>query len=125
MELDRAPARVTAAERDTALARARDLASSLEGVEADSEVRPGSEKPAFGSIFVDDRDQTWVLGVPAAGAAANWGVFGSDGRFLARVAMPEGGAVDMPVVRGGRMAVLSSANGYPEVIVYRLVVGGG
>ena len=121
ISLDRDPIRVTPAERDTAMAVFEEMAASLQGVVPDR--RPGARatKPALSQVFVDDEDRTWVFTPGAAGTAPNWDIFSADGRFFAQVTVPAPVSFTRPVVRAGRIAVTSNADGFPSVIVYELV----
>lgn len=84
IELDRAPIRVTTAERDSALSFFQDMSASLDGVTPDRPPNPGDVKPLHGAIFVDDHDRTWVRGVHAVGATRRLGRV-RRGRALPRV----------------------------------------
>jgi hypothetical protein len=121
MELRREPVETTRAERDSAVAFIEKIAGSLGGAVPDRRPNPRATKPAHGQIFVDDRDRTWVWGVPPAGGTPAWEVFGADGRYLGPVPVPDPPAFLPPVLRGSRMAVASEVDGYPVVIVYDLV----
>ena len=125
MTLERAPVPVSAAERDTVLAAYRERESYLDGAAPDRDLRPRSSKPAHGFLHVDDQDRTWVRGATPAGTETVWDLFGADGRYLTQVPVPDAGAIFMFVVRGDRLAVVSQAEGYPQVVVYRLVAGEG
>lgn len=121
ISLDRDPVHVTAAERDSAMAFFEEMTGSLEGVTAERRPRARPTKPAHGPVFVDDQDRTWVLALAAAGTSPKWDVFGADGRFHAQVTVADPPGFIRPVVRNGRMAIVSQAQGFPSVIVYDLV----
>ena len=121
MELEREPARVSQAERDSALAFFHEMAGSLDGATPDRQPRARGKKPAHGSLLVDDQDRTWVRSVPPAGRAPTWDVFAPDGRFLGQVDILDPVGFLRPAIRGGRMAVATLADGFPVVVVYDLV----
>lgn len=121
VSLDRDPVAVTAAERDTAMAVFEEMTASLEGAVPDRRPHARPTKPAHGPVFVDDQDRTWVLAMGAAGTAPRWDVFDAEGRFFAQIAVPDQPGFIRPAVRGGRMAVVSKAAGFPSVIVYELI----
>lgn len=123
MELDREPLRVTAAERDSALAMFQEMAVMLGGAVPDRTPTPRGVKPPHGPIFVDDQDRTWVWSVLADASLPLWDVFDAGGRFLGQVKAPAPPGGLRPVIRGGRMAVATQVNGFPEVVVYELSLG--
>lgn len=123
IELARAPAPVSAAERDSALAAFEERGRSLAGVRPDRRPRVRTTKPAHGALFVDDQDRTWVPAVLPAGAEPQWDVFGADGRYLGQVAIPDSPGFLRPVLRGNRMAVATQVDGVPTVVVYALIGG--
>lgn len=107
IELTREPARVTGAEGDSALALFQEMASTIEGSKADRRPRARDVKPAHGQLFVDDLDRLWVRGVFEAGGSPWWDVFAADGRYWATVAIPDPPGFIRPVLRDGRMAVIT------------------
>jgi hypothetical protein len=124
IELGREPARVTDAERDSALAVFEETATAAGGgATPDRRPRARGTKPAHGALFVDDRDYTWVRSVPPAGATPTWDVFAPDGRFLGPVEIPVPLGFLRPVVRTDHMAVATEMHGIPVVVVYDLVKG--
>jgi len=122
-ELDRAAAPVTAAEQDSALAAFRGLAGALEAT-PDRQPDARSTRSAHGNVFVDDQDRTWVRSIQPAHIPPAWDVFAADGVFLGQVLIPDLPTLPSPVIRDGRMAVVTEADGYPSVVVYDLVEGG-
>ncbi len=121
IEMERARARVTDAERDSALSFFQEMEESLGGLLPDRRPRSRNSKPAHGSLFVDDQDRTWVRSVPPSGVGPTWDVFGADGRFLGQVAIPDPPGFLRPIVRADRMIVATQVDGVPTVIVYDLV----
>ena len=121
IELSREPVRVTASERDSALAAFNDLAAMAGGT-PDRRPRVPELKPAHGTLFVDDRDRIWVRGTTPAEATSAWDVIGEDGRYLGQVQVPEPPSA-RPSVRGDRLALPTQVDGVPTVVVYDLVNG--
>jgi hypothetical protein len=119
--LRREPVRVTAAERDSALAAFAELTEALEGATPDRQPGVRQNKPAHGSIFVDDQDRVWVRVTAAAGEGPAWDVIDADGRFLGQVEVPVSPTWANPAVRGDRLAVVTEIDGVPTVVVYRIV----
>jgi hypothetical protein len=120
MELDRPPMAVTPAEADSALAAFRDVAERAGGARPERVPRVASHKPAHGALFVDDGDRTWV-----ASGRGSWDVFDGAGRYLGPVPSPSPGRVRD--IRAGRVALATSVDGVPTVIVYEVrgLPGGG
>jgi len=116
IELERAPARVSEAERDSALAAFREVARTAgEGLTADREPDVPDTKPAHGALFVDDRERIWARRDVPEGAA--WDVFGSDGRYLGPVTIPVRPTYSTVSFRGGRLAVAVDRDGIPGFCV--------
>jgi hypothetical protein len=120
MELDRPPAAVTRAEADSALAAFRNVAEMAGGARPEREPRVANHKPAHGAVFVDDQDRTWV-----ASGRGSWDVFDAAGRYLGPVPSPSPGYVRD--IRAGHVALATSVDGVPTVIVYEVkgLPGGG
>lgn len=120
IQLDRAPVAVRDTERDSAVAAFDEIAATLANAPPDRRPDPRPFKPAHTGLIIDDQDRTWVLSENAAGRRG-WDVFGTDGRYLARVATPEGARYSPVAVRGDRIAVIDDSAGVPTVVVYDLV----
>lgn len=125
IELDRDPVPVSDTERDSAMAWFREMEESLDGVQADRRPRAHPIKPAHGALFIDDRDRIWVRAVRPTGAPPQWDVFDADGRFLAPVLVPVPPGFHRPVIRGGRLAMVTNELGFPQVVVFALNEAGG
>lgn len=121
IDLGRERVEVTDQEADSALAFFHEMQESLGGVTPDRRPSVRAVKPAHGPLFVDDQDRTWVMGIHPAGQDPKWDVFGADGRFVGQVAIPDPPSFTRPVMHGGRLAVATQVNGFPEVVVYGLV----
>lgn len=120
VELQRDPVQVSEAERDSAMAAWAEMAEETRGATPDRQPRVRETKPAHGALFVDDRDRIWVHPNRAGGGPA-WDVFGEDGRFLGQVAVPVPPGFVTPSVRDDRLALVTQVDGYPTVVVYRIV----
>lgn len=118
IEVLRAPAPVTQAERDSALAAFQQLADDLGGPGAtpDRSPRVPPNKPAHGAVFVDDHNYLWVR----HGSGTEWDVIANDGRLLGQVTIPLLADDVMPTVRGNRLAIATEVHGVPVVVVYDL-----
>jgi 6-bladed beta-propeller len=116
MALQRVPIRVTAAERDSALAAFQANAEFAEGATPDRRPRANSTKPAHGSIFIDDEDHTWVR----AEVRGQWGwdLMDSRGRYLGRIPVPLPEGARLATVRGGRLVLVGHVDGVPTIVVY-------
>ena len=125
IELARDDVRVSEFERASAIAFFEEMAGTLDGATAERRPRARDTHPSHGPIFVDDEDQAWVRGTAPRGTPPRWDVFGSDGRFLARVQIPHPPGFIRPVVRNGRAAVATQVDGFPVVVVYELVKRSG
>jgi hypothetical protein len=91
------------------------MASALQATAArEPEVR--STKSAHGNVFVDDQDRTWVRSVQSIETPPAWDVFAADGLVLGQGPIPDLPTFPGPVVRGGRMAVVTAADGYPALV---------
>ena len=122
IELSRERVRVTASERDSALAAFSESAATSNGT-PDRRPRVPELKPAHGTLFVDDQDRTWVRGTTPAGAGPVWDVIGEDGRFLGEIQIPERPTNVRSAVRGDRVALPTQVDGVPTVVVYDIVSG--
>lgn len=122
IELDRVPAEVTPAEADSALAFFLQMQESLGGATPNRRPSVRQTKPAHGSLFIDDEDRTWVTAVRREGEAPQWDVFDADGRFVSSVDIPDPQIFVRPSVRGSWIAVATEGNGFPEVVLYQIVL---
>ena len=120
MALDRAHVRVTATEADSALAFFRQMQESLGGATPDRRPSVREVKPAHGPLFVDDKDRTWVASARSSDEGPMWDVFDREGRFKARVPVPDPPDFMKPVVRGNRLLIATQVNGFPEVVLYEI-----
>ncbi|HSM09158.1 MAG TPA: 6-bladed beta-propeller [Gemmatimonadota bacterium] len=120
VELLRDPARVSEAERDSAMAAWEEMAERTRGATPDRQPRVRETKPAHGALFVDDRDRIWVQASRAEAGPA-WDIFGEDGRFLGQVSVPLPPGFPTPSVRNDRLALVTELDGVPTVVVYRIV----
>lgn len=120
IEVLREPVPVTPAERDSALAKFRELAQEV-GAKPERDPRIPRTKPAHGTLFVDDEDRIWVRRTAEAGEGPAWDVIDADGRFLGRVSTPVPPTFVQPAVRNDRLALVTEPNGVPTVVVYDLV----
>ncbi len=120
IELDRPPVPVRDSERDSALALFDRMAETLGGATADRRPDPKPFKPAHGTLTVDDQDRIWVVSESASSRLA-WDVFGADGRYVTRVAIPGQPRSTPIVIRGNRVAVVDDASGVPTVVVYEIL----
>ena len=79
-------------------------------------------KPAFTSLFFDDRDHLWVIPSQPDGEPSAMDVFDPQGRYLGRVTAPVRILpAPAPVVRGGKMyAVTQDEDGVQSVVVLRV-----
>ena len=124
IELLREPVRVTAAERDSALAAFDQRVEAAGGAVPERQPRVPTAKPAHGTLFIDDEDRIWVRGTPASGESPSWDVIAADGRFLGRVQIPDALSSVRPSMRGDRVAVATQVDGVPTVVVYDIVRAG-
>ena len=125
IELLRESIRVTAAERDSALAAFDQMVEAAGGATPERQPRVPTAKPAHGALFVDDEDRIWVRGTPAGGERPSWDVIAADGRFLGRVRIPDPLSFVRPSVRGDRVAVATQVDGVPTVVVYDILRAAG
>lgn len=125
IEVAREPEPTSGADRDSALALFRRHAAELtDGAIPDREPRVHGTKPAHGAIFVGDAGHVWVRRTPEAGAAAAWDVFAPDGRLLGSVSSDVVPSYVAPAASGGRLAMVTTVDGVPSVVVYDLIVPG-
>lgn len=108
------PPRITDAERDSALASARDRYREAAGVEPRDLPDLPDTRPAILDLRVDDDGDLWVLR-PDAAAGATWDVFDSDGRLLASLPAP-----NLRVMHVGRSTLAGVE--YDDMDVPRVVV---
>lgn len=121
IELDRERVSTTEAERDSALASFEEMTKGLTGASPDRRPSARSTRPAHGPLFVDDQDRTWVQSVATTAGEPAWDVFGADGRYLARLAIPGTAGRLRLAMRNDRVAVATELGGFPTVIVYDLI----
>lgn len=115
-----APVPVSDAERDSLPAQLKGFTD--QGGKIDLSRVPRN-KPAFSSLFTDDRGWVWVRpSVPAGASGTALDVFDPEGRYHGRVTIPIVVMEGMPlIVRGDRVyAVTLSDEGVPQVVRYRL-----
>ena len=122
IELSRERVRVTASERDSALAAFSERAATSNGT-PDRRPRVPELKPAHGTLFVDNQDRIWVRGTAPAGATPVWDVIGEDGRFLGQIQIPEFSSLRVFAERGDLVALPTQVDGVPTVVVYDLASG--
>lgn len=121
IEVIREPIPVSPAERDSALAEFREIGQREGGATPNRQPRVLANKPAHGAIMVDDQGRIWVRRTPVLGAEPGWDVIAHDGRLLGPVmitVLPSYAAIS---VRGDQVAVVTSLEGVPTVVVYDLV----
>jgi sugar lactone lactonase YvrE len=112
------PVPVTAAERDTALARLKWFTD--QGGKLDASRVP-AHKPAFQGFFEDDQGYLWVQPYAREGQAAGYDVFDPAGRYLGHVEMPAPTGFVHPVVRGNLLyAVVLDDDDVAYVARYRI-----
>jgi hypothetical protein len=121
IDILRAPIPVSSEERDSALAAFQEMRGMADGAKPDRQPEVPANKPAHGAIFVDDQGTFWVRRTPVPGAALGWDVIAADGRFLGEVTIPVRPSFVAPSVRGDRLAVVTSIDDVPTVIVYDLL----
>lgn len=120
IEVLRAPVPVTSAERDSALAEFAEIGRSAGGATPDQQPRVPSNKPAHGAIFVDHTGRVWVRAAAGSGQGAVWDVLGRDGRMIGQVSIATSPGFLAPSLREDRLAVATSVDGIPTIIVYEL-----
>ncbi|HEY0021612.1 MAG TPA: 6-bladed beta-propeller [Longimicrobium sp.] len=112
------PVPVTAAERDTALARLKWFTD--QGGKLDASRVP-AHKPAFEGFFEDDQGYLWVHPYAREGQEGGYDVFDPSGRYLGHVEMPAATGFVQPVVRGNLLyAVVLDDDGIAYVARYRI-----
>ncbi len=113
------PAHVSASERDEAIEGLEWF--TKQGGKVDASRIPDT-KPAFSNFFADPAGYLWVTAQLSEEEGDEWDVFDPDGRYLGRVAKPEGfSAATGPIVRGDRMyAVARDELEVPYVVRYRI-----
>ena len=121
IEVRRDPSPVSAAERDSAAARFREIGRQVDGAKPDHEPRIPTTKPAHDQIFVDDRSNIWVRRIDTPGSPPSWDVIDRDGRFLGTLTVPVEPTSVVPSVRGDLIAVVTEMDDIPTVIVYDIV----
>jgi hypothetical protein len=120
VERPAAPVLVSDAERDSLPAQLKWFTD--QGGKVDLSRVPRN-KPAFSSLFTDDRGWVWVRpSVPAGTSGTALDVFDPEGRYHGRVTIPIAVPEGMPLlVRGDRIyAVTMNDAGVPQVVRYRL-----
>jgi hypothetical protein len=120
VERPAAPVLVSDAERDSLPAQLKWFTD--QGGKVDLSRVPRN-KPAFSSLFTDDRGWVWVRpSVPAGTSGTALDVFDPEGRYHGRVTIPIVVMEGMPlIVRGDRIyTVTLNDEGVPQVVRYRL-----
>jgi hypothetical protein len=120
VERTAAPVPVSAAERDSLPGQLKGFTD--QGGKVDLSRVPRN-KPAFSSLFTDDRGWVWVRpSVPAGTSGTALDVFDPEGRYHGRVTIPIVVMEGMPlIVRGDRIyTVTLNDEGVPQVVRYRL-----
>jgi hypothetical protein len=121
IEVLRAPIPVSRQERDSAIAAFQEMSKLADGAQPDRQPEVPANKPAHGALFVDDRGYLWVRRTPVPGAALGWDVITADGQLLGTIAIPLQPSFVPPSVRGNRLAVVTTINDVPTVVVYEIV----
>jgi hypothetical protein len=119
VEREYTPARVTDSERKEAIDGMEWF--TKQGGKIDASRIPGT-KPAFRSLQVDDRGYVWVAALVDEAQPDALDVFNPEGRYLGRVALPEGlSRYPAPVIRGDRIyAVVRDELDVPYVVRLQL-----
>jgi hypothetical protein len=120
IEVARTRIPVTAAEQDSALAAFRKM-EEMAGGKPERQPRIPDEKPAHGMLFVDDVNYIWVQRTSPEGEAPSFDVIDDRGRLLGSVTFPGQVGYLTPAVRNGRMAIATTVDDVPTVIVYDIV----
>lgn len=125
IEVARPRIQVTSAERDSALAQFEEISQLAGGATPDRRPSVPDVKPAHGALFVDEDARIWVTRTPARGEGYGWDVFDPEGRLLGVVTLPTPPGYVRPAVRGATMAVVTTVDDVPAIVVYEIQRSGG